>query len=252
MRRFYIQKNGLKKVVTQVDLAGNSYDINIVSDFKDFIKQDNHLAHGRLTVTGNRVVTAEFLTLVKRDFGLAMLASMFAVLIVITLKYRNVRAIILCLVPLVVSIIWIMGIMRIFGIKINFVNMIVIPLLIGTGIDYGIYITSRYLERKKHDVLASIHEIGQSLFLSAMTSIIGFGSLIFIDYRGLESVGYLCSVGILICAVSSILILPAMLRLWGKRVWKEALVESLIEDTKNETPSSQIEEVLNVNGEDFK
>ena len=98
--------------------------------------------------------------------------------------------------------------------------MISVPLLIGSGVDYGIYIISRYLEDQRHDVFAAIHETGQSMFLSSLTTVIGFGSLVFVDNQGLASLGYMCSIGIIICAVSSVIVLPAMLRLWGKKIWK--------------------------------
>jgi hypothetical protein len=178
-------------------------------------------------------MTAEFLKLVKKDFQLAVWASMILVIVLIGLKYRNAKAMLVSMVPLIFSLAVIMGIMRLIGIKINFVNMVAIPLLIGTGIDYGIYIISRYLEDLKHDVVAAINETGQSLFLSALTTIIGFGSLIVVDNQGLSSLGMMCAVGIMICSLSSVIILPALLRLWGKKIWKETIImekEALISE----------------------
>ena len=219
MRHYYVEKNGLKKVVTQVELAGASYEIDIVNAFIQEVDQDKQLG-GDYIITGIRVVTAEFLTLVKEDFAVALIASLLTVIVLVTLKYRSFRAVLLCTVPLTFSILCIMGVMRLYGIKINFVNMIAVPLLIGSGVDYGIYIISRYLEDQRHDVFAAIHETGQSLFLSGLTTVIGFGSLVLVDNRGLASMGYMCGVGIIICALSSIIVLPAMLRLWGKKIWK--------------------------------
>ncbi len=219
MKHYYVEKEGTKKVVTQVELTGDSYEIDIVNDF---VKEFDAAAqvHPSIIITGIRVVTAEFLTLVKKDFEIAAIVSLITVLLLVVAKYRSPRAILVCMVPLLFSIVALMGVMRLAGIKINFVNMISIPLLIGTGVDYGIYIISRYLEDQRHDVFAAIHETGQSLFLSAVTTVIGFGSLVFVDNRGLSSLGYMCSFGIIICAMSSVVILPAMLRLWGKRIWK--------------------------------
>lgn len=220
MQHYYVEKNGVKKVVTQVEFTGESSDINIVNDFIYDVDNDPKLANQNIIITGIRVVTAEFLTLVKKDFILAVVASLIAVLLLVVIKYWNLRAVIVCMVPLTFSILCIMGTMRLMGIKINFVNMIALPLLIGSGVDYGIYIISRYLEDQRHDVFAAIHETGQSMFLSALTTVMGFGSLVFVDNQGLSSLGYMCSIGIIICSVSSVIILPAMLRLWGKKIWK--------------------------------
>ena len=220
MQHYYVEKNGMKKVVTQVELTGQTYDINIVNDFIKDVDTDPKLARENIIITGIRVVTAEFLTLVKKDFIIAVIASLIVVLLLVVIKYWNFRAVIVCMVPLTFSILCIMGAMRLLGIKINFVNMISVPLLIGSGVDYGIYIISRYLEDQRHDVFAAIHETGQSMFLSSLTTVIGFGSLVFVDNQGLASLGYMCSIGIIICAVSSVIVLPAMLRLWGKKIWK--------------------------------
>jgi hypothetical protein len=227
MQHYYVEKNGIKKVVTQVELTGQTYEINIVNDFIKEIDTDTKLSKENIIITGIRVVTAEFMTLVKNDFSVAVIASLIAVFFLVVVKYWNARAIIVCLVPLTFSLLCIMGAMRFLGIKINFVNMITLPLLIGTGVDYGIYVISRYLEDQSHDVYAAIHETGQSMFLSAITTVMGFGSLIFVDNRGLMSLGYMCSIGIIVCWVSSIIVLPAMLRLWGKRIWKPSAVDNI-------------------------
>ncbi len=227
MQHYYVEKNGMKKVVTQVELTGQTYDINIVNDFIKDVDTDPKLAKENIIITGIRVVTAEFLTLVKKDFILAVIASLVVVLLLVVVKYWKFRAVIVCMVPLTFSILCIMGAMRLLGIKINFVNMISVPLLIGSGVDYGIYIISRYLEDQRHDVFAAIHETGQSMFLSSLTTVIGFGSLVFVDNQGLASLGYMCSIGIIICAVSSVIVLPAMLRLWGKKIWKTAQADTL-------------------------
>jgi len=221
MRHFYVEKNGVKKVITQVELTGASYEIDIVKDFIREVDTDPMLRGDHTIITGIRVVTAEFLKLVKKDFAVAVIASFIAVLLLVVAKYRKFRAIMVCMVPLLFAILSITGTMRLMGVKINFVNMICLPLLIGSGVDYGIYIISRYLEDQRHDVFAAIHETGQSLFLSALTTVIGFGSLVFVDNRGLSSLGYMCSFGIIICSVTSVVVLPAMLRLWGKKIWRE-------------------------------
>lgn len=220
MKHFYVEKNGVRKVVTQVELSGPSHEIDIVNDFVREVYSDPRLKDENIIITGIRVVTAEFLTLVKKDFAISVIASALAIFLLVVVKYRNMRAVLVCIVPLMFAILCITGFMRLLGIQINFVNMITLPLLIGTGVDYGIYIISRYLEDRRHDVLAAISETGQSLFLSALTTVIGFGSLIFVDNRGLSSLGYMCAIGIIVCALSSVIVLPAMLRLWGKRIWR--------------------------------
>lgn len=213
--RYYIDKGDHKKVIIQVELNAPSHDNEAVKNLSRAFE-----SYPNVTVTGARLVTAVFINIIKQDFAVAVVVSFFGILLVITVKYRKFWAVLLCIAPLVVAVLWMLGVMRLVGIRINFVNMVATPLIIGAGIDYGIYVVSRYLEDNKHNVFAAIHDTGQALFLSVLTSIIGFGSLMFIDNKGLASFGEIAVLGMSFCAVTSITLLPALLRLFGKKIWK--------------------------------
>ncbi len=211
--KFYVKKDDEYRVKTQVFLNGYVEDLSKVSNFEKELK----LSGINDTVTGIRMVVAEFMGIVKHDFFLATIAALLAVIFTVTLTYRRTKHIILSLIPLTFGIIWMLGAMKIFGITMNYANMIVTPLILGIGIDYGIYILTRYLEDGKNDILAAVRETGQSLIFGALTTLVGFGSLIFSQNRGLESVGYLAILGITFCAINSLIFLPALLELVNRR-----------------------------------
>lgn len=211
--KFYVKKDNEYRVKTQVFLNGYVEDLSKVSDFETELK----LGGINDTVTGIRIVVAEFMGIIKHDFFLATFAALLAVIFTVTLTYRRTKHIILSLIPLTIGIIWMFGAMKILGISMNYANIIVTPLIIGIGIDYGIYILTRYLEDGKNDILLAVRETGQSLIFGALTTLVGFGSLIFSQNRGLESVGHLAILGITFCAINSLIFLPALLELVNRR-----------------------------------
>ena len=111
--------------------------------------------------------------------------------------------------PLVFGIIWMMGIMDILGLKLNMMNIMVIPLIIGIGIDDGIHIIHRYIiENELYIVFSST---GKAILLTSLTTMLAFGSLYFSIYRGLASLGIALFIGSGTCFLATIFIIPLIL-----------------------------------------
>ncbi|MCC7430918.1 MMPL family transporter [bacterium] len=211
--KFYVNKDNEYRIKTQVFLNGYVEDLSKITSFEKDLKESGN----QDTVTGIRVVVAEFMKIVKHDFFLATIFAALSVVITVIFTYRKTKHVILSLLPLTIAMIWMFGSMKILGIKINYANMIVTPLILGIGIDYGIYILTRYLENKEHDIFVVVRETGISLIFSALTTILGFGSLIFSQNRGIESIGILSTLGVVFCTVNSLILLPALLELLGRK-----------------------------------
>jgi len=124
--------------------------------------------------------------------------------------------------PLAVGIIWMFGIMYIFGLKFNFLNIIVIPIIIGIGIDNGIHIYHRYEKEGFGSLLFVLKETGFAVFLCTITTIAGFGSLLIAHSTGLRSIGLLAVIGISSTFIVAIVLLPALIQFVENiSFWKE-------------------------------
>ncbi|MCK5201304.1 MAG: MMPL family transporter, partial [Spirochaetales bacterium] len=96
------------------------------------------------------------------------------------------------------------------GMKLNILNIIMIPLVIGMGIDFGIHLSHRF--QVEQDIDAVYRYTGKAVFLSAMTTMIGFGSLGLIGkFPSLASMGMILFVGIASCLAAALIVLPALL-----------------------------------------
>jgi predicted RND superfamily exporter protein len=95
--------------------------------------------------------------------------------------------------------------------------MISIPLLIGIGIDYGVHYIHRYVQEGKGSNRTVLESTGRAIFLASLTNICGFASLLIAQHRGLYSFGLVLSVGIFLCFLVTIFMLPAMIEWLEKK-----------------------------------
>jgi hypothetical protein len=91
----------------------------------------------------------------------------------------------------------------------NFANIIVLPLLLGMGVDSGIHIVHRLQHQDNHAELLQSSS-ARGVFYSALTTFCSFSSLAFNTHAGTASMGLLLAIGISLMIVCSMLVLPAM------------------------------------------
>jgi predicted RND superfamily exporter protein len=106
-----------------------------------------------------------------------------------------------------------------FGIQMNFINIFVTTMIIGIGVDYGIYILHRYEEVKhlpQEEFTQALRETGKAVAAAAVSTIVGFGSIIFSHYSGLRTTGEVAILGALCTSLVAITMLPAYLT-WRHR-----------------------------------
>jgi len=145
--------------------------------------------------------------LVKEDMT-RMLVPMGVLLVgMMALIFRRVRDVSLALATMLVSTVVLLALMRLFGLKWNFVNLMATPLLLGTGIDYAIHVTLT-LRRTGICFKELWNGTGKALLFCGASNVIGFGSLVFSSSDALVSLGQVAVIGILLSMTVSIFLLP--------------------------------------------
>ena len=104
-----------------------------------------------------------------------------------------------------------LGIMAAIGMRLNFMNSMVLVTILGMGSDYGLQIHNR-LQGEPATFPAAFLQSSRAVFLSALTTIVGFGSLAFTDYGAMSSIGWATNFGVVATAVFALLFLPAFFR----------------------------------------
>ncbi len=148
-----------------------------------------------------------FAKILSEDFNLILLLSALLVFGFLLLSYGRVELAILAFLPMLISWIWILGIMGITGFKFNIVNIIICTFIFGLGDDYSIFTIDGLEQEYKYgkNVLASYRN---SIFLSAYTTIVGIGVLIFAKHPALKSIALVTIIGITCIVFVSMVIQP--------------------------------------------
>jgi hypothetical protein len=165
-------------------------------------------------LAGPNVISAELRKIVWDD---AVAAAILGIVIVFALMWADLgspfRAL-LALVPLFVGMVWMLGGMALIGLRLNFFNIFVLTMIVGIGVDYGIHLLHRWSESGGDPI--AISETAKAIAVAALTTMVGFGSLVLSHYPGLRSVGGAAILGALSTAVLSITLLPVLLSMKEK------------------------------------
>ena len=174
----------------------------------------------KASVAGSNVVNARVREIVRRDAIVAGVVGFLLVALLLFLDFRSLRDTLLSLTPLLVGILWMLGLMAVLGLKANFMNIFVSTMIIGIGVDYGLHMIHRFREieaGETRDLETSLRETGKAIVAAALSTVVGFGSMSFSHYPGLRTTGYVAIMGALATAFVSISLVPALLRLTAKR-----------------------------------
>ncbi len=145
--------------------------------------------------------------LVKEDMTRMLVPMGVLLLLMMLVIFRRLRDVGLALFTMVVSAVVLLAVMRVFGLKWNFVNLMATPLLLGTGIDYAIHVTLS-LRRTGMCFKELWNGTGKALLFCGASNVIGFGSLCFSSSDALVSLGQVAVIGILLSMAFSIFLLP--------------------------------------------
>jgi hopanoid biosynthesis associated RND transporter like protein HpnN len=217
LRHRFVSKSGnyyLVQVYPKEDVWQRDKQAAFVFELRNEVKK----VDPKLTVTGTPVQLYEYTTLLKDSYVEAAWYALGAIVVLVFIHFRSLTCVVLSLLPVAVGTVWMVGFMGWRGIPFNPANIMTLPLVIGIGVTSGIHILNRYVEEQKPSILAK--STGKAVLISALTTVVGFGSLILAKHQGIASLGYVMAVGTATCMVAALTFLPALLNLLIHRGWK--------------------------------
>lgn len=154
-----------------------------------------------LVAAGDVMVTASF-----QATGVALIG----VTVLLLVFLRAIRDTLLVLLPVVLTVLLSVGTTVLIHLPLNLANMVALPLVLGLGIAFGIYVMHRKYEGLDVDRLL-VSSTSRAVLFSALTTMVSFGSLAFSSHRGMSSMGVLLLLILLFALISALIILPACL-----------------------------------------
>lgn len=162
-------------------------------------------------VAGVPVQTYESSQILLRAFLKAAWLSLCAIFLLIGLSFWNVRDMLIALSPLLLGVAILLGIMRVMGLSFNFANFFAVPILIGTAVDYGVHLV--FAARSGMPMT----DTRRAVTLCSLTTIIGFGTLVLAEHRGIQSLGEILAIGSICSLLVSHTVTTALVRAWRPR-----------------------------------
>jgi len=146
------------------------------------------------------------------------------VTLVLIVVFREKRAVWLALLPVIISTAITFGFYFWFGLQFSILTIVVVPVILGLGVDDGIHIVER-IRRYKSITVEQLHEgvmgVGRPIFLTTSTTCVSFTALLFTEHSGLESIAHFMLVGIPLCFLTSVTMVPAAVKLLMDREEKK-------------------------------
>src|SRR5919201_2067299 len=92
------------------------------------------------------------------------------------------------------------------------------PLMFGVGADNGVHVLHDYLSRRRQQRPYTLsHTTGHGIMVAALTTILGFGTLMISRHRGLIGLGFILTLGVGCCMLCALVFLPAVLHVVSNR-----------------------------------
>jgi len=135
-----------------------------------------------------------------------------SVLLAMWLTLGRLRTALICMLPTLLSVVGLVGLMALLDLQFNYLNIMVLPVLVGTTVDAGVHLVQRLGERGA-DFVSVYAETGRAITGGLLTSAIGFVALILAKHPGLNSIGDLANMGFGINLVIVLLGFPSLLLL---------------------------------------
>jgi len=140
-------------------------------------------------------LTSTFMEILNQDFNKLVIVSLLIVFLVLLVSYGRIELALITFIPMFISWIWTLGIMGLFGIKLNIFNIIITSFVFGLGIDYALFSIQGMLQQHKYGH-GNVDSYRSSVLMDAITTLIGLGVLILAVHPALRSMAYAAIIGI--------------------------------------------------------
>ena len=156
-------------------------------------------------------VATQLVGALTKDFDFVLYICAFFVFGFLLFSFRSLDLTLLAFLPMLMGWVWILGLMGLFGITFNIVNVILATFIFGLGDDYSIFIIEglsyEYAHKKK-----MLQAYKTAVLLSALTMFIGMGSLIIAKHPAMRSLGEVTVIGMISVVVISYIVSPVLFR----------------------------------------
>lgn len=205
-------------IIINADVGSSDKKLNsLIEVINKDIKSVQSVPGMKISITGNPSITQTIMTLLKSDSVFTLAVAGLIILCLLFVLEKSLTKGILVFAPLSFGLIWTIGTMGWIGLKISIATAGLGAMLLGLGVEYGVFILTRYKEERysgKTQLQAlqiAIPSVGSGMIGSGMTTIVGFLSLSLSIVPMLQHLGQSLALGIAFCLIAAILLGPVII-----------------------------------------
>lgn len=221
LKNYLNEKEGEASVITLLKVDPD----HKAAFYKHFEKHDEVLVFDR------QYFVNQFFDVLNEDFGILVTVSMVLVFVILLLFFGRIELAVVAFIPLFISWNWTLGLMKLLGIEFNIFNVIISTFIFGLGIDYCIFLMKGLIDEHKYGQFY-LKPYRLSVILSAITTIVGIGVLLFAKHPALKSIALVSVLGILSVVIVSFTLLPlifrSLIRVKGKKRFQPITGQNLV------------------------
>ncbi|WP_233166265.1 RND family transporter [Archangium sp. Cb G35] len=155
--------------------------------------------------------------LVRVDGPWLLLAAALAVFAMMSLSLRSVRRAALVAGPLYLGLACLPAAMHLYGLKLNFINAVVLPNLLAIAVDNAVHLYHRYREEGPGSLSHVVRTTGVAAVVATLSNAAGYGALLTARHPGLRSIGEIALLGVVCASLGTTVLFPAVLALLERR-----------------------------------
>ncbi len=168
-------------------------------------------AGGTARLSGLPAVNREMAERFPPEFAKGLSVGSLIVLALLIAAFRRWDFTLLALVPTALALTWTAGVLALSGVSLDLFSMFAVMTFVGIGVDYGIHLVHRCARGGIGARAEAVSHLGPVILVAALTTLLGFGTLIMSSYPPLRLLGIVSTAAIIALGVASLFVLPALL-----------------------------------------
>lgn len=194
-------------IFPSVNLREGWNNIAFAEDVRTITTKNGHEYHA----SGIPVVQADLLNMIIPDSRRALILALFTILCLVFLDTKSVRGTLILFLPVLFSLIWTLGILKIFNIKLSWYNLVAFPPMLIFAINTSVHLYHRYLEEGMGSFRFVLRRTGETAAIATMVGMATFLGLAFSQHQGLASLGQTALIGLSMSLLAPLLVMPLII-----------------------------------------
>ena len=199
--------DGFVLIFPSISLADGEKVVSFAKEVRDVPLPDGTT----ISAAGEAMLLADIIHMITREAPPVLTLTLVLIFLTLAILMGNLYATLLCLTPALGSLLVTLGLMPWLNIELNYLNIILVPVLFGVGIDGGVHLVTRF--QTGSSMAETLTEIGRAISGSILTSGLGFGALVLAHHPGLNSLGKFALLGLAVNLIFCLIVIPAVLSL---------------------------------------